>query len=180
LRRFAHARFGLRLAGGNHMKFLKSMFGVASCAALVALACDRREPIAKETPDERTVQATDERAAKPLTEPTLDLEPSAEDVSPTEAAGLAVANEAVGELRSSQRDIQLACAAAQNALNSAQYASGAQWADAKARAEQALRRAHQALGTMDADMEGNFPEVKGEVKGTESAPRGTMPKEMER
>ena len=160
------------------MKLWKSMLGVASCAALVAVACDRREPITRETPRERTVQTT--QNARPLVEPTLNLEPSADDVSITEAAGLAVANKALGELRSSQRDIQLACAAAQSALNNAQYASGTEWADAKLRAEQALRRAYQALGAMDTDREGSFPEVKGEVKGTEPAPRGMMPKEVER
>jgi len=99
----------------------------------------------------------------PLVQPTLtDIEPSADGTSPAEAAGLAVAGKALGEPRSAQRDIQLACTAAQDALSHATFASGIEWADAKLRAEQALRGAYEAVSaTTELESEQTLPEVKG-------------------
>jgi len=145
----------------------KSLLGIAAAAALAVLACNGR-PIG-EIRAERGARAADRSASKPLMEPTLaDLEPSAEDVAPVEAAGLAVASKALGELRGAQRDVQLACTAAQDALNQAMFASDVKWADAKLRAEQALRGAYEAVSAEETENQGSFPEVKG----TTPAPRG--------
>jgi hypothetical protein len=141
------------------MTLSKSVLGVAA-VALVASACHGRD--IRNVRAEHRARSTQTNDYKPLVEPKLtDLEPSADDVSPAEAAGLAVANKALGEPRSAQRDIQFACTAAQEALNRATFASGVEWADAKLRAEQALRSAYQAVSATEIPMEESVPEVKG-------------------
>ena len=141
------------------MTLSKSILGVAA-VALVASACQRRD--IGDARAEHRGPATQTNDYKPLVEPKLtDLEPSADGVSPAEAAGLAVANKALGEPRSAQRDIQLACTAAQDALNRATFASGVEWADAKLRAEQALRSAYQAVSATELEGQESVPEVKG-------------------
>jgi hypothetical protein len=156
------------------MTLSKSILGVAAAAALLASACERHN--LGEVRAEHRGRSIQQSDAKPLVEPRLtDIEPSADGVSPAEAAGLSVASKALGEPRSAQRDIQLACTAAQDALNQATFASGVEWADAKLRAEQALRSAYQAVSATTEELESE--QTLPEVKGATPAPRGRKEEE---
>jgi hypothetical protein len=150
------------------MNLFKPILGLTCATSLAAFACERHEPLSEEIREERAETPADTFA--PLREPVRDYGASAEDVSLTEAVGLAVASEALGEFHAAQHELQLACIALQDSLAQARQASDVEWSDARRRAALSLQRLEQALSAVDADMQ-RSPEVKGSTPEIKDAPR---------